>query len=203
MKNKLLIIIGIVLILVIGIGIGVYTARFGLFSGQEARQPKAQKKEDLEKKNNLLVKDDFSLVLPKGWKEAPSPSGISAMVVNAEEKISDIAAKKINFRSYFSVKYDTLNGRNKEEYIEFIKKTLIQAVPGITFIYEEPATINNKDVYFIEAEVTQQGVDFKILISLIRGNEDDAWILSFNTTKANWPEYKDVFYQIARSFRVK
>jgi len=151
----------------------------------------------------LLVKDDFSLSLPKGWKETSAPAGVSAMATNIEEEIADSKAKRINFRTYVSVNYDSLNSRSKEEYLNFVKNSLIQTLPGITFTYEKTGSIDSRDAYFIEAEVRQQQIDFKILLVLIKGNDEDVWRLNFNTLKSNWIDYKELFYQTAETFKVK
>jgi len=213
MSNKILIYITVALIIVLGVVAGTYFVKEnklpdnelekeetiipsnGLednksgFSGNETG-PEAQEEE------NLLVKDDFSIKVPEGWRETTALQGISAMIINVNEEITDPNVKKINFRSYFSVSYDSLQERGMEEYVEYTKNSLSQVIPGIVFTHQEAQAI--------EAEITQQGVDFKVLIVFVKGvEEEDVWVISFNTVKGNWDGYKDLFYEIAESFKVK
>lgn len=197
MKNKILFIIIILLALAIGIGIGVYVLGdkcekpAGSIYGPEAKEGGA-----------VLEKEGFTINMPEGWAEIGTPSGVSAMVVNVNEEITDLDAQKINFQSYFSVVYDTLSGKSNEEYLQSIKDSLNQVVPGVLFVDEKEGKIDDRDAYFIEAEFKQRGVDFKILLVIIKGGED-VWIVTFNTPKSNWEGYKDLFYQTADSFQLK
>lgn len=196
MKNKILIAIIIILVLAIGIGIGIYFSR-----GDKA--PKSIYGPEAKEGGARLEKEDFSISMPEGWAEMGAPTGISAMVVYSSEKIIDPAAQKINFRTYFSVVYDMLAGKTLEEYIQSVKDILPQSIPGIVMTHEESSSIDNREAYFIEAEFTQKNIDFKILLTLTKGKEQDIWIISFNTAASNWDIYKDLFYQIAKSFKVK
>jgi len=52
-------------------------------------------------------------------------------------------------------------------------------------------------------EIAQQGVDFKVLMFLIKGGGDDIWLISFNTAQGYWSEYQNLFQEIAASFEIK
>ncbi|MCD6094458.1 hypothetical protein J7J39_00930, partial [bacterium] len=91
----------------------------------------------------------------------------------------------------------------REKYLEDYKQKLKEALPEIVFVNENPGSVGGKDAYFIEANLTQQGVDFKVFLVLVRGKGDDIWTISFNTLKSDWLKYKDLFYQTAESFKVK
>jgi len=156
-------------------------------------------------KNNLPKSgtDDFSIYVPKGWTEVKTLPGISLMAVNNKEESADPAAKKINFRTYLAVSYDTLNNRTLSEYIQYIKNSLEQTAPDAVYSNERSGKINDKDAYFIEADVYQQGVNVKALLVFILGKDKDIWTISLNTTKLEWDTYSDLFSQIANSFEVK
>jgi len=208
MKNKVLISIIILVILGIGIGIGYYVEKSNTFGKPSA--DKYQGRPGLSPGTNqtpsqeyILEKEDFSINVPAGWKEVPPSSGVSAMVVNIGEQPTEEAAKRINFKSYFAVSYDTLAGKTREKYLEDYKQRLRGVLPEIVFVNENPRSIGGKDAYFIEANLTQQGVDFKVLLVLVRGKGDDIWTISFNTLEGDWLKYKDLFYQTAESFRVR
>ncbi len=186
MKNKIIILIVVLLIVTIGIVVGIYLVN---------------KKSSEE--GTLLEKTDFSISMPAGWTETTPPAGITLMAVNASEDITGSDAEKINFRTYYSVIYDSLTGRTKEEYIAVSKQSLTEAIPGLTITDEDSDTINAQDVYFMEAEFNQRDIDFKSLLTIISGEEDDIWIISFNTMKSNWKTYKGTFYDISESFKLK
>jgi len=208
MKNKVLIPIIILVILGVGIGVGYYVAKGNILSKSSAGEH--QNKPGLLPEANqtpsheyTLEKEDFSINVPAGWKESSPPSGVSAMVVNIGEQPTEDAAKRINFKSYFAVSYDTLAGRTREKYLEDYKQKLKEVLPEIVFVNENPGSIGEKDAYFIEANLTQQGVDFKVFLVLVRGKGDDIWTISFNTLKNDWLKYKDLFYRTAESFEVR
>ena len=83
-----------------------------------------------------------------------------------------------------------------EEYLEYTKDVLEQSIPEIVF--------TDQGEQSIEAEITQQEVDFKVLIVMAKGaGEEDIWVISFNTTKDKWSEHKSLFLEITESFHAK
>ena len=120
-----------------------------------------------------------------------------------DEIVNDPAAKKINFRSYLAVSYDSISGKGLSEYLQTVKNNLSQAALNVNFTNENDITINNMPARAAEAELTQQGVDFKILMVAIKGQNDDVWIISFSTAKNDWAKYEKTFSDIANSFVLK
>ncbi len=155
------------------------------------------------KKGILLVRDEYSILIPVGWREVAAPTGVSAMVSYVDEEITDPNAKKINFKTYYSIQYDVSQNKSLAEYAKTIKTQLQQVVPGISFTNEWPLTVNSREAYNLEAELNQQGVDFKILMISVRGKGDDIWTIAFNTPKTNWQQYQSLFQEIIQSFEVK
>ncbi|MFA4833470.1 MAG: hypothetical protein WC619_01320 [Patescibacteria group bacterium] len=205
MKKNFFIIAIFILILIIGLSIGwslgrdknkgdSYVGQRGV--GNQGLGGAAQEDE-------ILNKDGFSVMVPKGWKEVAAPTGVSAMVVNAGEEITDPALQKINFKSYYSVSYDTLKERTREEYITYIKDMVKQFAPDIIFSAEESFKIKDGDAYRLEANLTQQGANFRVLIFLISGKNGDIWNMSFNSGANNWDKNKEIFSRIAESFTAK
>jgi len=211
MKNKSIFSVLIILCVVLAILAGVYFIQKNKksidFSTEVTLTTKGlieeENQEVSEKSQNKIITDDFSINLPDGWKQIDAAIGTSAMAVNMNEHISDPAAQKINFSSYFAVIYETLGEKSIKEYVEITKQALEQSISSVVFNQEQDLTINGQTAYQIEAEITQQGVDFKILLVFIKGQNDDVWTISFNTTKSNWEEYKEIFNNIANSFIVK
>ena len=125
------------------------------------------------------------------------------MAVNADEQLNDPAAQKINFKSYFAISYDVLQGKSLSEYLQSVKSQLQQTISGAVFAQEHNTTINGKPAWAFEASFTQQGVNFKILMVAVKGVNDDVWVISFNTLQSTWVEYQKVFSDIANSFSLK
>lgn len=198
MKNKILIIVVVLLVLAIGVAIGIFLSK-----GEKEKGPGSIYGPEAKEGGTVLEKENFSINLPKGWAEMGTPTGVSAMAVNVSEEITDPNAQKINFRTYFAVMYDNLAGKSLEEYIQLTKESLSQAISDIVITFDKGEKINNRDTHFIEAEFNQKGIDFKILSAMIRGTGEDIWVINFNTSRSNWDEYKDLFYQTVDSFQVK
>lgn len=153
---------------------------------------------------NKLVTDDFSMELPIGWsKIANTVAGVTAMAANTNENISDAAAQTINFKSYLAISSDSLQGKTMREYVQSIKSELQGVVSGVVFANENDLMINGRSAHAIEAEMSQQGVNFKVLIVAIQGDGDDVWVISYNTTKNSWDTYKGDFSSSAKSFILK
>lgn len=200
MKNKVLIIAAVVLLIIIVVGVWFYLDKNkNSNNGIESNKNNINQEEE-----KMLVKDDFSIVLPQGWSESPAVmEGVSALAYNAQENLIDETAKNIGFVSYFSVAPDVLGGRDMAGYVEYAKGTLQEALGSIQFSNEQSLVINNKEAYAVAMDLNQEKVDFKVLMFFIKGNNNDVWTLSFNTVASAWNDYKDSFYQSAESFIVK
>ncbi len=152
---------------------------------------------------NVFVNDDFSLTYPAGWRSVPAMTGVSAMIVRGNENITDPEAKKMNFQSYLAVSYDSSEGKTKDEVIEYLKNALRSAIPEAIFSRENSLTINQRDAYAMEMTFRQSGIDFHVLMVVVWGNGNDAWILSYNTLDSLWQGYTADFEKITQSFIVK
>ncbi|MFA5098727.1 MAG: hypothetical protein WC461_00710 [Candidatus Paceibacterota bacterium] len=200
MKNKIIV---IVLIIVIAVAAVLTSFYFIKQKKTLTNFPENIGQQAPVENQNKLVADDFDIVLPAGWKKTEPAIGTLAMAVNANEQLNDPAAQKINFRSYFAVSYDTLQGKSMAGYMQTIKDSLLQTVSSAVFANEQDVNINGRAVRAVEVELTQQGVDFKILMVAIRGEGDDVWVISFNTIKSSWDGHRETFSNIVRSFNLK
>ncbi|MFW6149885.1 MAG: hypothetical protein ACOC6D_08510 [Atribacterota bacterium] len=202
-KTILVLIISIVIALVIGGGTGYY---IGKNSQQEITNPALTSSyKPAAEKGTTIEKDDFYIYLPRGWAEAAQPPvGVSLSAVNQNEQITDPAAKRINFQSYYSVVYDSLGENTKQEYYEEARQSLINDIPGGgTITKEETKTINGRESFLAVVEFTQREITFKAMVVIIPGENKDMWMISFNTLENKWDDYQDLFYQIAESFELK
>lgn len=194
----------IICLVVIGAGLGIYY--FQKSSTEKQVEPLATQEEQSEKKtkkDNLLVRDEYSILIPVGWKEVAAPTGVSAMVSYIDEEITDPGAKKINFKTYYSIQYDVLQNKSLTEHAEIVKAQLKQALPEISFVNERSLIVNGREAYNLETDLSQKGVDFKISMVFIKGKADDVWTFIFNTPKSNWQKYQSLFQEIIQSFEVK
>jgi len=209
MRNKIAIIVSIIVIVAIAAVIGFYFIQKNkapaslIENNMPLRQSGANDQISSEQSQNKLITDDFEINLPEGWRKTAPAMGSSAMAVNADEQLNDPAAQKINFRSYFAVSYDTLQGESLNEYLQGVKSQLQQTISGVVFAQEHDTTINGKAARAFEASFIQQGVNFKILMVAVKGTGDDVWIISFNTLQSAWAEYQKTFSDIAGSFSLK
>ena len=209
MKNKIAIIVLIVVAVVIATTIGFYFIQKNkapvnsIENTASPSQVGANNQTNSEQPQNKLVTDDFEISLPEGWRKTAPTIGASAMAVKEGEQLNDPAAQKINFRSYFAVSYDTLQGKSLSEYLQGVQSQLQQTITGVVFAQEYDTTINGKPARAFEASFTQQGANFKILMVAVKGVGDDVWVISFNTLQSTWAEYQKSFSDIANSFSFK
>ncbi len=156
--------------------------------------------------SNKLVTDDFEINIPEGWIKSEPVAGTVAMAVNTKESINDPAAQKINFKSYIAVSRDTLDAfqvKTLADYLQLTKEELLKAFPEAVFSNEKDVVINDQSARAMEIDLSQQDLAIKVLFLLIKGDGDDVWVVSFNTAKSAWDGYKEIFQNVANSFKLK
>lgn len=188
MNKKTLIILIILFIVLVGFILG-YFLIFKKYSTQQNTQ-------------NKIEKNEFIINLPEGWEEVETIAGSAATVVRSKEQINNTDAQKIGFRSYYSVVHDISSEKEVSIYLQNMRDSLAQAFPNIKFFNKESTTTDGNPVYYIEADLNQQNIDFKTLLA-VQIKNDDVWIISFNTLKENWGAYQNSFYQVAENFKIK
>lgn len=136
---------------------------------------------------------DYSLTLPAGWQTAKEDDEQS-IFINASE------ISKTNFKTYFSVDKDRIQGNLPDDYMNYLKNQIKQSVPGITFDNANNVKINNRDAFAMDGYVRQDNTDFRVLTVAIKGKGDDVWVFNFNTTEDKWENNSLIFEQISDSF---
>jgi hypothetical protein len=198
MKNKVLIIVGVVLLIIIVVGVWFYLDK------NKISDTSPELNQEEQTSGNMLVKDGFSIVLPKGWMESQGTAeGITALAFDPQEQITEEAAKKISFASYLSIGQDFSQEKSMSDYVAYTKEELKKALGVVEFTNEQALTINSKEAYALEMGLNQENINFKVLMVLITGDYNDVWVVSFNTLNSMWDGYKDAFYNSAKSFIVK
>ena len=214
MENKKLLII-LALIVVIGGGLIYYYLNGFTFSSQENNTPAEENtpeenngteepaEEPEEVELTVFAKDEFEMQIPSGWIQTEAPQGIHTLVLNNSEEVLDAESEKAGFKSYMAITQDTLQGKTMEEFKEYVKGILVDSLPSIEFIEEKDAVIQGNNAEILEAKVVQEGYNFRTLLAIIQGEGEGVWTLSFNTAETRWEKSKDLFYQIAESFKLK
>ena len=173
--------------------------------GEDREVPQGSQQDNQENGINegILETDEFSVMMPEGWQKSINPpTGAKAMVVNVSEEAASPAVQQIGFKTYFSVGSDSLDEMSLDEYIQLVKGEIAKIDSGVVFSQESQVDINGMDSRAMEIDMSQQGIDFKVLM-VVMEKEGKAWGLSFNTTQDKWSEYQDLFTSIVYSFQVK
>jgi hypothetical protein len=194
MKNKIT--IALIVLIVVLMGVGYYFKQSGALGGSRNNVP-------TNAEENKLVTDDFEINLPQGWIKTEPTMGASAMAVKENEEFDNPAVNDINFKSYLAVSHEVVPGKSLADYMTAVKNGLAQLVPEVSFGEEKDVTINGREARAMELEMAQQGVKFKVLIVAIKGDNDDVWTISFNTTEDSWDKYKETFSNVSNSFNLK
>lgn len=202
------IVLTVILLLIAAAGAGIY-----YFSQQKSIQPNTSginqpqpQTSSLPTKpaENRYEGEDFSIVIPEGWDKSqqPLPGTLLALYKNKEDHTDDPNAQKINFKSYMAISFDRTQGKTKSQILDMIKQSLLQLSPSakITALPEE--TFNNQTADLIEINLSQQDINFKVLVAvIIKG--DKYFTMSANTTAKKWASYKEDFYKALKSMVLK
>ncbi|MDD4333199.1 MAG: PsbP-related protein [Patescibacteria group bacterium] len=201
MKKKLLIIIVIVIIIILVTGFYFFKQKKDINLSQ-LNTDNIQAPIKTEDQKNPYIGDDFTILPPEGWIRTQLPGTLVSYQDPKEKQPAGSAAEKINFHSYLAVSFDNSGGKTLDEITELVK-TQIQAVaPEIVLESTTDGKIDGEPAKFIEANLTMQNVDFKVMMAVaLKG--DKYFTISNNTTAEKWPEYRDIFYNAAKSFRFK
>ncbi|MBI5401757.1 hypothetical protein HZB05_02960 [Candidatus Wolfebacteria bacterium] len=151
-------------------------------------------------KAGIFEGTDFTISVPSGWVAAQIPGTLVSITNINESQENDPAAQATNFKSYFAVLGGVDEGKNLEQITSETKQGLEKT--GILVLSEKGDTIGGVPAKILEMSVSQQGANFKAMM-VIFVKSGKYFMISYNTTAKKWPEYKDVFYQNAKSFKFK
>jgi len=195
--SKTLIVVIVAGILIIGGGIGYLV---GKNAGSEIGEQ--QKANQDSQPNNIYVSDDFTIAPPVGWIQTHLPSTLVSYQNSKETQPKGSEAEKINFKSYMAISSYSSNGKTLNEVVDLVKHQVESVAPGISFAPLGEGTIDNQPAKFIEANVSMQNVDFKVMLAVVMKG-DKYFTISSNTTVEKWPEYRAIFYSVVDSFKFK
>jgi hypothetical protein len=146
-------------------------------------------------KNEMIERDEFSILMPSGWREVdPLAEGIMMSAID-NKKSEDGMAKEKNFYTNYNVAFAKLEDITIEEYVKYLQGEIKKMMTEVK--------IGNEQKNGFEAEINQEGINFKAKVAVFPGKEGDVWTISFNTTKNEWPKYSIIFEEIIKNFLVK
>jgi len=148
--------------------------------------------------------DYFTLELPAEWEtQEPAPEPFILRATYIKDNSKDSSAQKINYETSLSITHEILDGTTLLEYVTLLEDK-IKNMTGDTIIRSEGETaFNNDPAYLIDVEMKDNGIEFKNIIVVIQGKQDDAWTISFNTPKLDWSDTAVQFYKVLNSFQLK
>ena len=167
------------------------------YPGESSVSPQQQ---DGAMKAGVYEGADFTISVPSGWVAAQIPGTLVSITNINESHENDPVVQTINFRSYFAVLGGGNEGKNLEQIVSETKQGLAQA--GVSNVSEKDDTIASMPAKILEMSISQQEADFKaMMVILVKSGK--YFMISYNTTAKKWAEYKNVFYQNAKSFELK
>lgn len=200
MKNKTLVYVAILIIVGLIVGFVFYFLK----NAKNPARPPIDGSASPAPLNfgNPYVGDDFTFLPPTDWVQITLPSTLTAYQNSKEVQPPGSAADKIHFRSYIAVSFDNANGQKLNELVDLVKQQIKSVAPTTSFTSETDGQIDNQPAKFMEADLSMQNVNFKVMVALILKG-DKYFTISNNTTADQWPGYRDIFYNTAESLKFK
>ncbi len=187
-------IIGAVLLLIIVAAVGF------LLMQNTAEEPAATQSQSKAPVNPRYTGTNFSIQPPLGWQEKTIQGALVAFEDDLDYYPEENPAHDINFMTYCAVTFDNDQGLSFSEIIDYIKNETISAIPTAHFTTETADTIDGYSAAYLEAGMLQQDINFLVHITLV-DIADKYYMISCNTTKEKWEDYRDIFYEFAQSFQ--
>jgi len=150
-------------------------------------------------KSEYLIKADFKILVPPGWKEVINIPKVLALVV--KDDIQEGSGNQ--FQSYYAVTHEFLKDEKFDNYLLKIKDELFSLKPEAKLETEGYRQFNDKNFYTLEISFNENTNKIKGLIVLIPGKNNDLWAITFNTLETNWDKYQALFDQIVASFSLE
>lgn len=151
--------------------------------------------------SSTYIGDGFTVDQLSGWVVGHMPGTLVSFHNNSETQPEGSAAAKINFKSYIAVSFDNTQDKTLEQINQTAIDNIKSAIPSINVFTTSDETVNGLAAKFTAMELNQQDVDYTVLMAIYLAG-DKYYSLSFNTTTEKWKNYKDSFYNVARSFKV-
>ncbi len=152
--------------------------------------------------DGLYVGDDFTVIQPAGWVQGQIPGTLASFQNLKETHAAGSPAAKINFKSYIAVSFDNTNGKTLDQVYQTTVDSVTSSIPSAKTFAASNETVNGLSAKFAAMELNQQDVTYTVLMAVYLADRK-YYVMSFNTTTEKWIGYKDKFYEVARSFKLK
>ncbi len=208
LDSKAIVIAAVVVLILIGAGAAAYFSsqstetNTNLATANQASANLANLNTNAAPTDSTYIHDDFTVLQPAGWVQVTLPSTLAAFQIVSEDHPLGSAAEKINFRSYSAVSFDNTQGKTLEAINLAAIDSIKSALSSANVFSSADETINSLAAKLSVLELNQQDVDYTVLLVIYLAG-DKYYTMSFNTTTEKWLEYKNMFYGIARSFKLK
>lgn len=146
----------------------------------------------------------FRLVLPSGWEtQEPAPEKFILKATYVKNNSKDLLAQKINYKTNLYIAQEELDGKTMSNYIKLLNEKVQKMKNDSTIHSENETAFNGNKAYLIDIELKENGIEFKSIVGVIQGKNDDVWVISFNTPKLDWITTASQFYGVLNSFTLK
>lgn len=204
--SPIILTVALLVLAAVGAGIYYFVQIKSPSDSAEKNQAQTQSQPPMPTKpaENKYEGEDFSIVIPEGWDKSqqPLPGTLLALYKNKEDHTDNPNAQKINFKSYMAISFDRTQGKTKSQILDMIKQSLLQISPNAKINALPEETVDNQTTDLLEINLTQQDVNFKVLVAvIIKG--DKYFTLSANTTEKKWASYRQDFYKALKSMILK
>ncbi|HCM67653.1 MAG TPA: hypothetical protein DIS62_01450 [Candidatus Kerfeldbacteria bacterium] len=152
--------------------------------------------------DSTYINDDFTVTQPSGWIQVTIPGTLVSFRNVREQHPEGSAAAKISFQSYIAISFDNIQGKTLNDINQTTLDSITSAIGSVNIFAASDETVNDQPAKFSTMEFTQQDVEYTVLLAVYDAGEK-YYTMSFNTTTEKWLTYKDKFYEIARSFKLK
>lgn len=150
-----------------------------------------------------IVTDNFEIILPYGWRKIDNPiPGITVMAINDGEQPQDENTKKVNFRSYFAIVYTT-SDKTLNDYLPEYENKIKTTIQNAKITNTNDGTVDGHQAKFLELTTNQQNINLRVFIAIVKGDSNDFWVISLNTTEQLWNKYQTFIPDLLNTFKIK
>ncbi len=148
------------------------------------------------------IGDGFTMLQLAGWVQGDIAGTIVSFYPEHEQQPEGSTAAAIHFQSYIAVSADLTNGQSLDDVYQQTVSDIANAIDEVTIFATSDETVDGVAAKFAAMEFNQQDVDYTVLVAVYYA-DDQYYVVTCNTTSAQWPEYKDSLYEVVRSFALK
>lgn len=140
---------------------------------------------------NYFVKQGYSFEIPEGW-SYDSSLGVEAVV-------KENAQDETGFSPYIVFLNDSLAGRTKEQFIDYVKNEIKNSVTNYELLEEIDDGIYH--IVKMQGETNDKLIIFKI--AFLEGLNDSVWFITLNDNVDSINDNESIFNNVYKSFELR